>query len=112
MPYTNPEVIDALVRAVPELKSTVDEHIEYFDELLPHLAIADIERWAEANVARAPEQVQRLMDVLDELFVDYAASELISVSFLEHLPRDSEIGDQLRGMVGPVCRAHMERYGI
>jgi hypothetical protein len=59
---------------------------------------------------------RELRDILNYLEKAYAAGdeelrELISVSFLENLPRSGESGAELREMVGPNLRKQLRAIG-
>lgn len=44
----------SLAAALPEIRPLLREHLQYYDEeMLPHLLIADVERWAEAEAERS-----------------------------------------------------------
>jgi hypothetical protein len=87
-------------------------------EVLPHLLIADVERWAEHEaIALRSGPGSDLVAVLAALEREFAleydsdVGELISVSFLEHLPRPGEPGSELRQLVGPRCVAELDVIG-
>lgn len=103
-----------LVRDHPDLQPLLDEHLDDFHELLPHLLIADVCRWVLANYAGVPREVRRLLAWLEDHFETGGAErmrldDLIAVSFIEHLParweRDGEIVDEL----GPKMAAEYSR---
>ncbi len=86
--------------------------------MLPHLYMADVERWAEREVDRNPTKVslelRELLGFIEAEFVKHSNSEIaevISASFLEHLPRLGEAGAALRGFVGPTCAARLRLIG-
>jgi len=97
-------LLGALAWNIPPLRQELGEHlVDNHGEILPHVLMADYERWAE----RALESADTLLnDLLTHLEDAYAVGgpeveELISVSFLEHLPRPGERGAELRDRVGP-----------
>jgi len=99
-----------LVHSVPELMAVLQEHLDDHDgAVLPHLLIADIERWAESEAAsgRVDEgsALNRVLMLLEGgMTADYSEiRELISASFLEHIPRPEEPGSELRSLVGSPC---------
>ena len=94
------------------------EHLEEQEgEVLPHLFMAEIERWTERAVASGDTarrgQVQSLLDFLETAYLtgEEEIEELISVSFLEHLPRPGESGAELRSMTGPVLLQQLRIIG-
>lgn len=97
-------LVGALAWEVPVLRDALHEHLDENDgEVLPHLLMADYERWAETAVATDDPRLARLLALLEGAYGSGGAQaqELISVSFLEHLPRPGEPGSELRHMVGP-----------
>lgn len=86
-----------LVEELPELRPTLDEHLEDMEgELLPHVLFGDITRWAVAQELRS-FALARLLGILDEA---YAAGpvevvNLVTVSFVENLPEESPVWHRL-----------------
>ncbi len=82
--------------------------------MLPHLFMADVERWVELALHQGRRSdVQRVLEQLEEEFngPDDDVREVISASFLEHLPRPGSSGDELRDMVGLACAEQLRRIG-
>jgi hypothetical protein len=111
--------VGALVHAHPTLLPTLQEHLDDLDgEVLPHLLMADIERWAEREVeagrSDATSDLAAVLGAIELAFKEFFESEvgeLISVSFLEHLPRPKAPGSVLRDLVGPRCAAALDVIG-
>ena len=108
----------ALTYAHPWLLPVLDEHlVDQEGEVLPHLLMADIERWAESELLSVGPQSRRLLDLLRFVEAEFAAhhddevGEVVSASFLEHLPRHGDVAARLRELVGPVCRARLGLIG-
>jgi hypothetical protein len=111
-------LVGALFYRFKVLRPLLEEHLEDQDGgVLPHLLIADVERWAETEIAKGDEGARALVrEVLDFLEDAYATQgseveELIAVSFLEHVPRPGEPGSQLRALVGPRLAEELRRIG-
>jgi len=111
-------LVGALLNRFDVLRPLLEEHLEDQDgEVLPHLLMADIERWAEVEIAKrgheARDLVQGVLDFLEEAYATQGSEveELIAVSFLEHLPRPGAPGSQLRAMVGPRLAEQLRRIG-
>lgn len=111
--------IGALVHGRPVLRPLLQEHLDDMGgEVLPHLFVADVERWAELEaIAGRSGPGSDLGAVLAAIEREYAlegdsdVGELISVSFLEHLPHPGEPGSELRQLVGPLCAAQLTVIG-
>jgi hypothetical protein len=111
--------VGAMTHRCPWLLPLFAEHLgDQEGEVLPHLYMADVERWAEREVDRAPAKVsvelRELLDFIEAEFVQHLHSEIaevISASFLEHLPRLGEGGAALRDLVGPTCAARLRLIG-
>lgn len=110
--------VGSLVYPFRELRPLLQEHLDDQEgELLPHLFMADIERWLEQEVMNRPvqsaEAVTGVLALLEEAYAagDQEVNELISVSFLEHLPRPGDLGSEIRTMVGPHLREQLRIIG-
>jgi hypothetical protein len=105
--------IGALVWRYPDLLDAFGEHLaDNSGEVLPHVFMAEVERWAEAV---ALERRELLIDLLAEL--DRALSSgheavvnLIDVSFVENLPYPGEPNAEIRDLLPPGLRALL-RHG-
>ena len=80
--------------------------------------IADVERWAErgalAGRSGPGSDLGAVLAATERGFALEGASdvgELISVSFLEHLPRPGEPGSELRRLIGPRSAAQLSAIG-
>lgn len=110
--------VGALAHQFPEVLPLLAEHLsDQEGEVLPHLFMADLERWAEKKVMSDYDgPCGELREVLDFLEFAFSAAgaeveELIAVSFLEHLPRPGEPGCELRGMLGPLLSEQLRAIG-
>ena len=102
MPTSRELLARSLAFGIPGLARLLDDHIEYFGELLPHIFIADVVRWAEERASIEPEASCALAEQLDRAYEwgDSEVVELIVVSFVENLADDSPIVPYL----GPLLR--------
>ena len=111
--------IGALVHDHPVLRPILQEHLDDLSgQVLPHLLIADVERWAErealAGRSGPGSDLGAVLAATERGFALEGASdvgELISVSFLEHLPRPGEPGSELRRLIGPRSAAQLSAIG-
>lgn len=108
----------ALTYAHPWLLPVLDEHLVDQDgEVLPHLLMADVERWAEREIVGAGRDSPHLRGLLSFLEAAFGThhddeiGEVVSASFLEHLPRPGERAGALRELVGPLCAERLELIG-
>jgi hypothetical protein len=88
---TYDEVVPLLVRRVPELHAAYDEHIRYYDELLPHVFFADVSRFVLSRAAASDDPpVNRCLAFLEDVLEDgdELAQELVVVSFVENIGPD------------------------
>ena len=115
--------VRSLVERFPQaLRPIFEEHIkDNFGEILPYLFIADICRHVEslflfvssgADVTFRKE-LENILSSLEEAYAsgDNELQELISVSFLEHLPRPGEKGSEIRDMLGPRLSMQLKVIG-
>lgn len=110
--------VGALVYSFPALRQVLQEHLDDQEgEVLPHLFMADVERWLEREVMNRPKQaadeVARILAFLEDAFAagDSEVNEVIAASFLEHLPRPGDLGSEIRTMVGPRLRKQLQIIG-
>lgn len=105
-----------LVYRLPGLEGLFQEHLDDQEgEVLPHLFMADLERWIEAEVARDGKPSRLIEEILDFLEAavrrDDEIAELIHASFLEHLPRPGEPGAEIRDRLGPALTERLRQIG-
>jgi hypothetical protein len=103
------DFIEGLVRRYPRLEVIFDEHdSDNFGEVLPHLFFGDLTRYLvskflEVESGDGPQgtedkpELRGLLNDLEDVYAggDEEIQELISVSFLENLPRPEEEGSGL-----------------
>jgi hypothetical protein len=101
--------VQKLVARFPGLVARFDEHREHnFGAVLPHVFFGELTRYVvKLEEGEAWPELQAILDHLEGTFAagDDELMTLISVSFLENLPRDGESIARIRCMMGP----HLER---
>lgn len=103
-----------VVAAFPALRPMLDEHIHDYDEVLAHIFLADVVRYlVHASENRHPTDgvVAAILEFLENRFRhgNEEVKELISVSFVEMLPRPDERGAELRAQLGTELAAEAAR---
>lgn len=124
MSETTINFIEQLVGRYPGLKPIFDEHVsDNFGEVLPHLFFGDLTRYVVAKFtdtqkgapedAKAESDLRRLLNDLENAYADgqEEIQELISVSFLENLPRPGEEASGVRTWLGPELSAQLDVIG-
>lgn len=118
MSATTVALVGTLAYRIHELRPLLQEHLDDQDgEVLPHLFMADVERWAEAEATSGDDArqavVQAVLAFLEDAYSTQGEEieELISVSFLEHIPLLGEPGSVLRSLVGPRLAEQLRRIG-
>lgn len=98
----------------PGLMMLLQEHLDDYEELLPHVFLGDVTRWVAARALppRDPE-VEQLLAFIEARFAQGGEHEreMISVSFLENLPRPGEPGAELRNQLGPNLLRQLDQIG-
>lgn len=107
--------VGALVHRFRVLLPILQEHLDDYDALLPHVFMGDVTRWVLGEY-QAHGESALLRDVLDFIESSYSRGddheqELISVSFLENFPRPNEEGSRLRALVGPSLSEQLDVIG-
>jgi hypothetical protein len=102
---TDVTFINALLLRVPELKALYEEHLGDNEELLPHVFMWDVTRFAiaQADNVQTHEPLRRLLAVLEEALEGGAdkVNELIAVSFAENLIGEEAALKVLKPLMGP-----------
>jgi len=111
MPYAKTPVtanelfVQGLVREVPELAPALQEHVEFYEELLPHVLMGDVGRFVVANAISRDSKaaLARLMAYLEEGLANGPAEvqELIVASFVEYLQDEASTILTLAPVMGP-----------
>lgn len=86
MSISSQAFVGELSSAVPESQELIAEHLEFNEELLLHLLIADLRRMALAMFEQDEvDPLQRLLAVLDRSLTegDDFVSDAVAVSFVE-----------------------------
>jgi hypothetical protein len=107
-------LLGALAWRFPALRFELDQHLDDNDgEILPHPLMSAYERWAEAAVRAGDSDLTPFLAFLEDAYESGGeeVGELISVSFLEHLPRPGEPGAELRDRVGPAMAEQLRLIG-
>lgn len=108
----------AMTYRCPWLLPVLEEHlVDQEGEVLPHLYMADVERWAERELLSGGAEGAHLRGLLDFVEAEFSVhhddevGEVVSASFLEHLPRTGEPAVELRKLVGPLCAERLRVIG-
>lgn len=107
-------LLGALAWRFPPLREVLDEHLADNDgEILPHPLMSHYERWAELAVRDSDPSLNEFLAFLEHAYASGGdeVEELISVSFLERLPRPGQHASELRELVGPNLRRQLEVIG-
>lgn len=107
--------VKAISARFPCLGPVLDEHIGDNGEILPHVFFGDVTRYA-VRLFQNSEASPELRDILSHLEEAFQREmpdvvDLISVSFLENLPRDGEPGGEIRKLLGPNLRKELDLIG-
>ena len=75
--------------------------------------MSEYERWAERAIDEDPSTLNDLLGELENAYQSGGeeVEDLISVSFLENLPRPGEAGSQIREMLGPSLHRQLDVIG-
>jgi hypothetical protein len=108
--------VQRLVESFPSLVPALDEHLDdNFGELLPHVFLGDVVRWivsmsSQKGATDPGSELAVFLRELEGIFAsgDNEIQELISVSFLENLPRLGEESAVIRTQLGPALAKELE----
>ncbi|EGR0752212.1 hypothetical protein D8T32_14895 [Vibrio vulnificus] len=103
-----------LIEVVPELRVVYDEHIADYDELLEHVFMADVTRFAECLFAQKShsDTLSRLIMFIDKAYSsdDEELKELISVSFLENISKKDKTYLEFISLLSPELKLELSKY--
>ncbi|MEU0004731.1 hypothetical protein ABZ079_10625 [Streptomyces sp. NPDC006314] len=112
------QFFQGILQEFPQLESLCAEHVEFYEEFLSHVFLADVVRWTvslfgEAGQGLAEEAIGlRLINFIEGAYVhgDCAVRELIRVSFVENLPYSGQEGFRIHEhLTGNLRRIFSER---
>ena len=105
-------VVGVAVDAAPSLGPVLQDHLDSFDELLPHVFFGEVTRWAVLRYEDALDdrEVASVLDLLEREFASGRATELIAASFLENLPRSDQSGAGIRQRLGPQLTRYLTEH--
>jgi len=106
--------IGALVWRFPDLMDDLGEHLaDNNRELLPHVFMATVEKWAESLLAGRTGELAALLDFLADGVAGgfESVQNLIDVSFVENLPYPDEPTASIRAMLPAELRLLLQ-HGI
>jgi hypothetical protein len=105
--------VGALCYRFVVLMHLLQEHLDDYDSLLPHVLMGDVTRWVVQtfNSDAADATLQQMLDFIESAFEEGRSEELISVSFLENLPRPGQGGAEVRALLGPALQDQLRQIG-
>jgi len=115
MSETTIAFVKGLVARFPGLVAGFDEHREdNFGAILPHVFFGELTRYVvKLGEREAWSELQAILDHLEETFAAGGGelTTLISVSFLENLPRGGESIARILAMMGPRLERELQAIG-
>ncbi len=108
------DFVRLLLKSVPELRPIYIEHLEDYDEILEHVFMGEVTRFATKEFINNPnsESLHRLLSFLDKAYttVDKNLKELISVSFLENLSGDEKCYEGIFNILSDSLKLEFLKY--
>lgn len=111
MVATQSELITMLAERVPALKEMYDEHLEFYEELLPSVYFGELVPWVVGDYLASTKDTahtgswREVLSILErEYHSGLEVEQLIDTSFLETLPYPGEEGYGLVEALGPNLR--------
>ena len=116
MRATEVAFVGTLINRFRILLPIMQEHLNSYEGLLPHVFMGDFTRWVIDRLLYAGMSDQMLDEILkfvEESFKEGGEEEreLIAVSFLENLPQLNEAGSEIRNIIGPTLQEELIRIG-
>jgi hypothetical protein len=107
--------IGALCHRFPMFMPILQQHLDDFDGLLPHVLMGDVTRWVVHRFS-ADAADRTLREVLEFIESDFEGApgedrELVTASFLENLPQSGQDGAGVRALLGPALQEQLRQMG-
>jgi hypothetical protein len=107
--------IGMLCRRFQVFMPMLQEHLDDYDGLLPHVLMGDVTRWViqRFHADASDAELRRVLDFIENAFEDAEGEnrELIAASFLENLPRPGQADDGVRALLGPALQEQLRQIG-
>ena len=112
-------IFQQILDQVPDFAQVYQDHVDLNDKVLPHVLMGDLTRFvveqADQAAARGTSatQTERNLDTILRILElgmgsqDPRLQELISVSFLENLPPNNALPNNLKRLLGPALRREL-----
>jgi hypothetical protein len=108
-------LVGALCRRFPVFMPILQEHLDDYDGLLPHVLMGDVTRWVvhRFHADASDTTLQQVLDFIEDAFehANGEDRELIAASFLENLPRPTQADAGVRDLLGPALQDQLHRIG-
>lgn len=108
-------LVGALCHRFPVFMPILQEHLDDYEGLLPHVLMADVTRWVVQRFHAQASDVtlRQVLDFLENAFKDANGQdrELIAASFLENLPGPGHADADVRALLGPALQDQLRRIG-
>jgi hypothetical protein len=105
----------ALCHRFPVFMPMLQEHLDDYDGLLPHVLMAEATRWIVQHFKADPADaaIRQVLDYLESAFQEASGEhrELIAASFLENLPGPGQAGAEIRALLGPALQEQLRLIG-
>ena len=99
----------------PTFMPMLQEHLDDYDGLLPHVLMGEITRWVVQRflIDSSDPTLRQVLDFIEKAFegADARNRELIIASFLENMPRVGQNGAGVRLLLGPALRDQLQQIG-
>lgn len=84
--------VGCLARGIPELMGSLQEHLDDYEGLLPHVWLGEVTRWGLKRFTADPADpaVVKMLEFMEQALSresSEAEHELVAASFVENLPR-------------------------
>jgi hypothetical protein len=101
-------LVERVARNIPPFKNIFEDHVKFYEELLPHILFGEITPVAidfESGSNQEKEYLRTFLDILEEelLFDDQESRDVIALSFLENLQGRGHL-KKMKKLMGPRLR--------
>lgn len=112
-PASTVRLVERLVQRFPVFRASYDDHVDTYEEVLPHVYFDDVTREVIADYLGADtglwQEVIAFLERELESTTDHDVREVIELSFAGDLPYPDEPGDGIERHLGPYLMASYHR---
>jgi len=108
----NTDIATNLAQEYAQIARLLDEHIEYWEELLSYLFLADVGRLLVTEAPEDGDFVRSVFEWLEHAYIEgnEDVKDEIAIGMIESLPTWDEGGENVYRLMSPILAAKYEEF--